>query len=274
MTRTRILAESSLKSGVSARISAKPVLVLVPDREPRPLGACDLRHLADALRALARGRTNSLHYHMEVAKRVVDEIYGGNVEAFRSEGDGPSFNELARNLQAAIKKTRLHRALWAYEVRETTPIYVPLVAPDAVPGDTGVPTLEQLILAPGVPTLERVPFDLLERLGVSHLYEVRNLATPLRSDLLSQALHARWSVRRLRREIDARTSRPERPSLSPILELLRQLGDVPATIDLTPLRALSEADTRLYQAIADKVRHLLLRSQDVLAKRVPATETT
>lgn len=252
--------ESSPRTGVPA--SKKPAL------EPRPIATAYLRRLVAALLALAQGRKNSLDYHMGVAKRVVDDIYDGKLEAFRSEGaDGPSFRDLARDLSGAITKTTLHRALSAYEVRETTPVYV---VPDAVPGvsnATGAPTLEQLILA-GVPTLERLSPDERDRLYTSHFYEVRGLAIPLRSDLLSQAVHGRWSVRRLRREIEARVGSPSR--IPRILELLRQLGNLPATVDLTPLASLSKADALHYRCVLQKVDDFALRARAALQKSAPA----
>src|SRR5690349_10377304 len=99
-----------------SRISAEPhpaeLERTVPDNVAtlRPLRTSNLRRLADTLRALARGRKNSREYHLEVARCVIDELYGGKLEALRSEGEeSPSFRELARDLGDAIKKTTLHR---------------------------------------------------------------------------------------------------------------------------------------------------------------------
>jgi hypothetical protein len=221
------------------------------EREPRPIASTDRNRLTAAIRALSRGRTSSLQYHMAVAKRVVDEVYGGQLEALRSEGErGPSFNGLARDLAGTISKTTLHRALWAYEVRTTTPIFA---------GRTN-----------GVPTLERVSAAELERLGVSHLYEVRGLITSLRSHFLSRAFCGRWSVRRLRREIAAQTNRPERAQVPEVLELLGRFGDFPKTMDVTPLASLSDTDARVYQCIANKLHDLVLRAQAALAMRETA----
>jgi hypothetical protein len=273
------IAKSSPQSAIQPSAKAQLELVRVatpagarPARPARPLSPADVRRLGDTIRALAHGRKNSLHYYREVAKRVADELYDGNLAAMRSEGsniEGEStFNAIARELSGTIKKTTLHRALWAYEVRETTPVYV---LSDDMDAD-GVPTLDPIIAAgrPGVPTLERVSLDLLDRLGVSHLYEVRCLDREVRSLLLSRAVHAGWSVRRLRHEMEAMTGTPRRARVPAVLRLLGELGNVPATLDVSPLTTLSERDARRYQAIADKLHDLVRRAQEALAMPKPA----
>jgi hypothetical protein len=180
---------------------------------------------------------------MEVAKQVVEALYGGSLEALRSEGElGPSFNQLARDLSSTIRKTTLHRALWAYEVCQTTHLE-------------------------GVPPVERV------NLTVAHYYAVRTLSAELRSQLLSEAICSRWSARRLREEVAARAgASPRQPSTGQIFELLQRVKELrPAQIDVTPLTGLSDAEARRYRAIAADLQGLMLRAETAFAERHTAT---
>lgn len=227
-----------------------------------PLTRTGILRLTTALRALARGRKSSTEYHMEVA-RVFREFYGAKLEALRS-GEGPSFSDLARDLRGTIKRTTLHRALWAYEVRETTPVYKMLAAAAAA-GPVVVPALERVAIRS----------DQRERLKVMHYYAVRAFDTDRRSELLSLALHHGWSARRLEIYVAGFTEKNLRPPLPVIFKLFQRTHELrPKEIDVTPLGRLGDDQVEVYRAMVSEVEALVIRAKAALAERHAAARGT
>jgi hypothetical protein len=237
-----------------------------PDRaRATSLTRAGIHRLATAVRALARGRRNSTEYHMEVAS-VFRDLYGERLEALRA-GEGPSFSDLARDLRHAIKRTTLHRALWGYEVRESTPIYkVKPGGPATLPagpatlpaGPAAIPTLERVLVRPA----ER------ERLTVTHYYAVHAFDTAERSELLSIALYHGWSGRRLQAEVAALTERERPAPVAVIFKLLHRTCELrPKEIDVTPLGRLPDSQAEVYGTMVSELEALVLRAKAALAER-------
>ncbi len=120
---------------------------------------------AVARQILELHRSRHLEYHLALGRVIVDQLFNGDLDAWRSRGaKDRSFRLLAsRRDLAHVSKTTLHRAACVY----------------ALSCRLGVPTWKHL--------------------GVSHLREVLGLPEQIQEVLLNTAEQERWTVTKIRR---------------------------------------------------------------------------
>ena len=137
-------------------------------------------------------RLNKLEAFLDIGQEVVEQFYGG-LEGYRSLGTRrTSLRKLASHPDLPMSKSQLYNAVSIYELSGRAEIL----------------------------------FQSEHSLSVSHCVEVLPAPPDRQPDLLVQADRERWSVRRLRQEVDRYRDRAGvggRPSLLPVVKVASAL---------------------------------------------------
>jgi hypothetical protein len=187
-------------------------------------------------------RHNGMKAAVEMGQLIVERLYGGNHDKWRSRGPKDvSFRKLERHPGLPFRASTLSRAVAIYMLARRL---------------GALPTFEHL--------------------SVSHLHEVAGLSCANQDQLLAQADRERWSVMRLRKEaagVSGRTVRKKRGPVSIVPRCVLWLRQVRRDLETRAFMMDIEAIERLSlsesEELLETVR-LLFRQGELLARKLDA----